>query len=72
MDRNTHCLNTVSLMIKHTLRFVGIESSLVLIDDGQECYIVPLVYGEKVLNYDHGRVCQLNDHPEIKIVQSIS
>lgn len=72
MDRNTHCLNTVSLMIKYTLKFIGIESSLVLIDDGQECYILPVIDGEMVLNYDHGRVCHLSDHPEIKIVQQIS
>jgi hypothetical protein len=72
IDRDMHCLNTISLMMKNTLAFVGIDCTLILIDDGQESYILPLIEGGKMLNYDHGQVCNLSDHPEIKVIQKIS
>ena len=71
LDRDNHCMNTISIMMRNTLKFVGVEATLTLINDGQEDYIVPIV-GDKILNFIHGDVGVLTECQDIKILQVIN
>lgn len=73
LDLKTHCLSSISLMMYHTLKFVDVETTLMLIDDGDDEYLVPYHQNtDLVLNYFNGSTEKLSQIECIKIVRSIN
>jgi hypothetical protein len=74
LDYKTHCLSSISLMMYNTLKFVDVELTLMVIDDGQDEYIVPYHEGtDTILNYYNGSTEKLaNIVNDIKILNKIN
>jgi hypothetical protein len=70
----TYCANTVSLLQYHTLATMlpKNEISVVLIDDGRDRFLVPLIDKTYILNYILGEVTDLQDYKEIRIVDDFA
>lgn len=66
----TYCASTVSLLQYHTLATVLKDNavSIVLIDDGRDRFLVPIIDNEYILNYILGEVTRLEEYKEIRIV----
>ena len=53
------CYSSVSLLMAYTLRLNKIDFELLLINDGSDTYLVPVVDDTEVLNYALGEVIEL-------------
>lgn len=64
------CASTISLLIYHTLCLaIGEERvTIVLIDDGSDRFLVPLVDKQRIFNYELGMVNNITDCTKLKIV----
>lgn len=64
------CASTISLLIYHTLCLaIGEERvTIVLIDNGNDRFLVPLVDKQRVFNYELGKVNNITDCTTLKIV----
>jgi hypothetical protein len=72
LNCNVHCLSTTSLMMYYTLKFVGVDTILLLINDGREDYLVP--YHEEtdyLLNFNVGSIALLKDIEDVTILDRI-
>ena len=61
LANSQYCVNTISLLMYYTVRlcYPDLNCQLYLIDDTEDRYIVPVVDGILVLNYEINKVVQL-------------
>lgn len=74
LDGGVYCKNTISLLIYHTIKLVDneIKVDLAIIDDDFDRYIIIIVNGSLVLNYELGKVNKYVDIKDcIKIISFI-
>lgn len=66
-----YCQNSVSLLMYYTLSMClcDYDVKIILIDDGEDMYLVPLVNDRYILNYELGAVNEF-DSLDIKIKQT--
>jgi len=65
-----YCSSSISLLMFHTLELIvkDTELNIVLIDDGRDRFLVPLVDKTHILNYILGEISTLHNHKDIRIV----
>jgi len=64
------CTSSISLLIYHTL-VLALGSNrveIILIDTGDDLFLVPLVDKKYIFNMELGKVNNIKDHPTIKII----
>jgi hypothetical protein len=69
-----YCASSISLLIFYTLEVLlkDSELSIVLIDDGRDRFLVPLVDKTHILNYILGEISTLHNYKDIRIVDDFS
>jgi len=73
LHNNSYCKNTISVLIYYTVKFIEEDVNLMVIDDGDDRYLVVRVKGDLILNYELGKVAKyiaIKDY--IKIIDVIS
>ena len=66
------CKSSISLLMFHTLLTSNIDTQLILINDGADVYLLPLVDKTYVLNYQFNSINEMSDiADEIKVKQII-
>lgn len=72
INNNIHCLSSISLMMYYTLKFIDVDTILLLINDGREDYLVPYhVETDYLLNFNIGSLTLLNEENDITILERI-
>lgn len=69
LDMHSHCKSSISLMMHHTLKFLDVDTKLLLINDGCDDYLIP--YHEEtdsILNFEVPRVAKLSSSKDITII----
>ena len=64
------CANTISLLIYHTLGVIlGKDRvEIILVETENDRFLLPIVDEKYIFNYELGKVNNINDHKNIKII----
>ena len=68
------CTNSISLLIYHTL-CVTLEKDrveIVLVETEDDRFLLPIVDKQRIFNYELGKVNNIADHEQIKIIDDFS
>ena len=68
----SYCTNSISLLIYYTLRFFDDFDKVVLwlINDGENTYLVPVIDGKHVMNYELGEAASYQSiHEKISVLE---
>ena len=68
------CTNTISLLIYHTL-CISLDKErveIVLVDVGDDRFLVPLVDKKHIFNIELGKVNNIKNHPTVKIIDDFT
>lgn len=66
-----YCTNEISLMIYYTLRLLPQYENrihIVLVNDTEDTYLLPIVDSQLVLNYELGTIRNIDDLHDLKII----
>ena len=68
------CTNTISLLIYHTLCVIlGKDRvEIVLVETTDDRFLLPIVDKKRIFNYELGKVNNIADHEQIKIIDDFS
>lgn len=68
------CASSISLLIYHTLSMILGEDriEIVLIDTGEDCFLVPIVDKKHILNYELGKVNNIKECKDLKIIDDFA
>lgn len=73
---NSLCQNSISLLMYYTLQLIptfNLDMELLLIDDGEDRYLIPFIDNKFILNYELGRISKWSHYrKKLKIIDKFT